>query len=126
MKPELRHNLLYTTMSVCYKESIIEVENILIDTGSASTVFSIDILSAIGVRPEPTDIIRTIRGIGGTETVFSKTVDFVQINDFKIDDFEIEVAGMDYGFSINGILGMDFLIPSGAILDLKAMEINFT
>ncbi|GAB4398787.1 MAG: hypothetical protein OHK0052_21980 [Anaerolineales bacterium] len=39
--------------------------------------------------------------------------------------FEIEVGGMDYGFDMNGILGMDFLLGIGAILDLSQLQITF-
>lgn len=39
-------------------------------------------------------------------------------------DFTIEVGVMDYGLAINGILGMDFLIETGAIIDLARMEIT--
>lgn len=39
-------------------------------------------------------------------------------------DLTIEVGVMDYGFDINGILGMDFLIETGAIIDLARMEIT--
>ena len=31
---------------------------------------------------------------------------------------------MDYGFEINGILGMNFLINSGAIINLKGMHLQ--
>jgi len=31
---------------------------------------------------------------------------------------------MDYGFPIDGILGMDFLTSVGAIIDLDMMEIR--
>jgi hypothetical protein len=40
-------------------------------------------------------------------------------------DFEIEVGGMDYGFEINGILGMDFLLRAGAILNLRELSLEF-
>ncbi|WP_279232902.1 hypothetical protein [Haloimpatiens lingqiaonensis] len=30
---------------------------------------------------------------------------------------------MDYGFDINGIVGMDFLKEIGAVIDLKNMKI---
>lgn len=30
---------------------------------------------------------------------------------------------MDYGFDINGIVGMDFLKAIGAVIDLKNIEI---
>ena len=32
---------------------------------------------------------------------------------------------MDYGFYIDGILGMDFLRAAGAIVDLGALELRF-
>jgi hypothetical protein len=32
---------------------------------------------------------------------------------------------MDYGFEINGILGMDFLTRAGAVLDLGDLTIDF-
>jgi hypothetical protein len=32
---------------------------------------------------------------------------------------------MDYGFKIDGILGMDFLLESGAIINLKDLNIEF-
>jgi hypothetical protein len=32
---------------------------------------------------------------------------------------------MDYGFEINGILGMDFLIRAKAIINLAKMRIDF-
>lgn len=32
---------------------------------------------------------------------------------------------MDYGFPINGILSIDFLVRSGAIINLQEMRIEF-
>ncbi len=32
---------------------------------------------------------------------------------------------MDYGFEMNGILGMDFLMRAGAIINLREMSITF-
>jgi len=43
-----------------------------------------------------------------------------------LPDFEIEVGGMDYGFAINGILGMDFLTRSKAIINLATMKLEFS
>ena len=37
----------------------------------------------------------------------------------------IEVGGMDYGFEINGILGMNFLRPAGVVLNLRKMSLSF-
>jgi len=33
---------------------------------------------------------------------------------------------MDYGFTIDGILGMDFLISTGAILNLRDLTLGYS
>ncbi|MBL7183164.1 MAG: hypothetical protein ISS50_01810, partial [Anaerolineae bacterium] len=38
---------------------------------------------------------------------------------------EIEVGGIDVAFDINGILGMDFLLRTGAIINLGTLQIDF-
>ncbi len=43
----------------------------------------------------------------------------------RLPHFKIEIGGMDYGFEINGILGMDFLIRAKAIINLPEMKIDF-
>jgi hypothetical protein len=67
-----------------------------------------------------------IRGVGGSEVVFARRVDFIQVGERRLADFEIEVGGMDYGFEINGILGMNFLVASEAVIDLKKLELRFS
>ncbi len=70
-------------------------------------------------------MIHAIGGIGGTEFVYSRQVDYLQVDNRKLFDFDIEVGGMDYGFEINGILGMDFLTQTGAIINLRELQIEF-
>jgi hypothetical protein len=41
-----------------------------------------------------------------------------------VDDFAIEVGAMDYGFSLDGIVGMDFLLQVGAVIDLSRLEVH--
>jgi len=38
------------------------------------------------------------------------------VGEHQLPKFEIEVGGMDYGFDIQGILGMDFLRQTRAVL----------
>ena len=121
----LKDNLPFTSVVIGYNGSEVEVTNVLIDTGSASSIFSADIVEHIQIVPSPQDILQVIRGIGGTEVVFKRRVDFLELGEFRLPNFEIEVGGMDYGFKIRGILGMDFLIGSGAIINLKTMQIQF-
>jgi len=36
----------------------------------------------------------------------------------------LTLRGRDYGFAIGGILGMDYLTRTGAVLDLRAMTLD--
>ena len=94
------------------------------DTGSAGTIFSIDKLLAIGLKYAPDDAVHRIHGVGGTEFVFSKTVERLAVGNIYVDDFEIEVGAMNYGFAMDGIIGVDFLLSVGAIIDLAMMEVR--
>jgi predicted aspartyl protease len=125
MRVALKDNLPFITLTITYKGESIDIPNILIDTGSGTTILAADIVSAINVTPSPEDILYTIQGVGGNEVVFSRTVDFLKVGEQTLADFEIEIGGMDYGFEINGILGMDFLICAGAIINLQSMDLQF-
>jgi hypothetical protein len=121
----LKDNLPFTSIVICYQGSSVEISSVLVDTGSASSIFAADIVESVQIVPSPEDIIHVVRGVGGTEVVFKRQVDFIQVGNFNLPDFQIEVGGMDYGFEINGILGMDFLKGSGAIINLTEMKIQF-
>ncbi|MBS3752726.1 MAG: clan AA aspartic protease [Anaerolineales bacterium] len=125
MQLELIDDLPYTILTVNYQSNEIEIEYVLVDTGSASTIFSSDYMARIGISPLPKDTLHTIRGVGGIETVFNREVDHIQLGSKKIEDVVIEVGGMDYGFDINGILGMDVLLSVGAIINLHDKRIDF-
>ncbi len=70
----------------------------LIDTGSASTVLSADVVEAVGISPRPEDVINKLRGIGGTEVVYMRVVDRLAVGEASVSNFEVEIGGMDYGF----------------------------
>ncbi len=126
MQLSLNYDLPFLSITIAYKGNAKKISNVLVDTGSGSSILSADLLMEIGIFPSPEDILYSIRGIGGNEAVFARRVEYLQVGEFKISDFEIEVGGLNYGFEINGILGMDFLSSAGAIIDLREMKIEFT
>lgn len=126
MKLLLKDDIPFITITVAYKGAEIEISDILIDTGSATTILSTDIVASIGIVPSPEDILHTIRGVGGREVVFRRTLDYFQVGDSQFSNFPIDIGGMDYGFDINGILGMDFLTSVGAVINLREMKLEFT
>lgn len=101
MQLTLKDELPFTTLKIAYQGAEIEVADVLVDTGSASTILSADIMAQIGITPEPTDMLQ------------------------RLSQFQIEIGGMDYGFGISGILGMDFLVQAGAIIHLRDLELEF-
>jgi predicted aspartyl protease len=123
MKIKIQDNLPYVTVSLTYRGQEVIFQRVLLDTGSASTVLSADKVLAVDLRLEPDDVVRRIRGVGGSEFVFTKRVDKLSIGELQVNNFEIEVGAMDYGLEIDGIVGMDFLLQIGANIDLAQLEI---
>jgi hypothetical protein len=124
MKIQIENGLPYVTAIIEYRGQQATFPRVLLDTGSAGTIFAIDKLSAIRLQYEPQDSVHRIRGVGGTEFVFTKKVDRLGFDEILVRDFEIEVGAMDYGFEMNGIIGMDFLIKTGAVIDLERLEVR--
>lgn len=125
MRLILLDRLPFVTITIAYEGATTDVSNVLVDTGSASTIVSADAVAAIGIVPLPDDPLYRIRGVGGREAVFSRRLGYIQLGERRLLDFEIEVGGMDYGFEVNGILGMDFLMAAGSVINLRDMEISF-
>ena len=125
MKMRLRYGLPFVEMSVVYGGKTTQLVHVLVDTGSAGTLVSIDAVAKIQIEPQPQDRLRTIRGVGGTEAVFTRRIDQLEVVGTCVEDFDVEVGGMDYGFEIDGIIGTDFLTRSGAIIDMGRCELEF-
>ena len=121
----LKDDLPFTTVTAAYQGKATKISDMLVDTGSATTILSADAVHAIRIVPLPEDKLHVIRGVGGSELVFSRWMDYLQVGTQRLSDFETEIGGMDYGFEINGILGMDFLSLAGAVINLRAMTIEF-
>ena len=111
-------------MTVVYRDASVEVPRVIVDTGSASTILNADLMETLGIVPEPSDRLGTLRGVGGREVVFARHVDRLLVGDTGMSDFEIEIGGMDYGFGLDGILGMDFVRGTGAIVNLRALNLE--
>lgn len=126
MKIEIRNGLAYISVSLTYQGRQIAIDNVLLDTGSAGTVFSADKMLDAGLHIEPHDMIRRIRGVGGTEFVFTKQIDMLCLDKLRVTDFNIEIGAMNYGVEMNGILGLNFLLQAGAHIDLEGLEIYKT
>lgn len=119
----LYENLPFVEIVINYRNQELSLKNVLVDTGSAGTIFAADRLLAIGLLYEDNDTVDRIRGVGGSEWVFIKKIESLKLGTLLLSNFAIEVGAMNYGFDIDGIIGMDFLTKVGATIDLKHLEI---
>lgn len=52
------------------------------------------------------------------------SIDKLIMGELEVKDFEVEIGVMDYGFDIDGILGMNFLIQTSAVIDIEQFEVR--
>ena len=121
----LRDDLLLVPVIVAYQGRQVQIPDLVVDTGSATTMISTDAVAQVGIVPEPQDTLHVVRGLGGSEVVFSRRVDCLLIGPRAVEQYEVEVGGIDAAFDINGILGLDVLLQTGAVLDLGALQLDF-
>jgi Aspartyl protease len=100
------------------------LETVLLDTGSAGTVFNTLRLREMGIGFAPGDPVHKIRGVGGSEFVFSKKLERISVFELELLDFQVEVSPMNYGIDMDGILGLDFLTQTRAIIDLDILMLR--
>jgi predicted aspartyl protease len=123
VKLDLKYGLPFCKITLIYKGKSMKLGNVLIDTGSVGTILKMDRVDELGITIEKDDTIETISGVGGIEFVYKKNIDGIKLGNLVISNFIIEVGAMDYGFEINGIIGMNFLREAGAIINLGKMAI---
>ena len=124
MKIRIHGRLPYISASLAYNGQVLTLEDVLLDTGSGASVFSADEMMRLGILPEPQDRLIRIAGVGGSEFVFSRRVDRLALGEMEVTDMEVQVGAMAYGFPIQGIIGMDFLLRIGAVIDFDALEVS--
>lgn len=120
----IENGLLLTDMQITLSEQSLHLQRILVDTGSGSTVISTDLAESIGIVPEENDTIYRISGVGGSESVYSKTVDSVSIGEMQTETFELEIGAMNYGFDLDGIIGLDLLQQLKGVINIHELVLQ--
>lgn len=117
----IEDGLLLTDLELTFRETSILIKRVLVDTGSSGSIISTDLAESIGLIAEENDMIYRITGVGGSEFVFSKKVNSIKIGNTVVNDFPLEIGAMDYGFDLNGIIGLDFLEEIKAIINIDQL-----
>lgn len=124
MRLVYRDSLLFTSVTVVHQGVCLDIAELLVDTGSATTLLAVDAVAPLGIQPEVTDHLFRIRGVGGVEYVFSRTIDAIMVSGHEITSIDVEFGALDYGFRMNGILGLDTLLRANAVIDLHCLTIE--
>lgn len=121
----IEDDLLLTDMIVFFRGKSVRLHRVLVDTGSGGTIISTDLAETIGIIAEEDDMIYRITGVGGSEFVYSKKVDSIRLGDVEANNFTIEVGAMNYGFRLEGIIGLDLLQELKAIINIDKLLLEF-
>ena len=82
------------------------------------------------MRSTMTDLVNELREMtsAGTADYTLGTITYWSDDDLQgdldVNRFEVEIGAMDYGYNIDGIIGVDFLMQVGAMIDLANLEIR--
>jgi len=114
----------YVVATLVHHGSSLTLDHVLLDTGSITSVFRSDLVKPIGLTLEKSDPIRFMRGVGGREAVIEKRVDSISVGPHTLQNYTMQLGGLNYGMPLDGILGLDFLLAVGATLDLKTLDIR--
>src|SRR5690625_2252424 len=124
-KLKIEDGLLLTDIKLTFRGKSLCLKRVLVDTGSGGTIVSTNLAESIGIIAEEDDMIYRITGVGGSEFVFTKEIDSINIADAEIRDFTLEVGAMNYEFDLDGIIRLDFLQKIKAIINLDKLTIDF-
>jgi hypothetical protein len=119
-----RDGIPFTNVTLVFNGIILVLDHVLVDTGSGACVFKTDTLARMGILPNQEDVIQTMGGIGGVEYVVEKQIDSLQVGTLIASPITIQMGAMDYGIPMDGILGADFLLQTGAVIDFDGLEIR--
>ncbi len=124
MRLRLEGRLPFVNATLGFGGRQLTFKRVLLDTGSGGSVFAADAVRNLGIEPSGDDILRRIRGVGGAEFVYSKRVESLAVGNMSVEAFEVQIGAMEYGFPLQGLLGMDFLLATRAVIDLGSLEID--
>lgn len=113
------------SIPITYHTKTMIMENVLIDTGCANTIFDTDTIEEIGLTIDPTQGKATyMYGVGGrSEVCFQQNVEAIQIDSFPLKNFVIQLGMTTIPYGFNALLGSDFFVAAKLRIDFSNYEI---
>lgn len=121
MKIQMEDGLPIVSVSLRYKGRVLILDNMLLDTGCSNTIFDTDEVEEVGLKIDRKNgKPRRMYGVGGeSELCYEQTVTGLEIDNFLLDSFQLQLGITKETYGFNGILGVDFMIKSGLVIDFN-------
>ena len=124
MNIRIDQGLPLVTCKIFYQKSTVLLNDVLIDTGSAATVFDSDSVASIGLLPNSDARIVKMYGIGGkSDYCFELMTEGLMIDRFLLHHFTIQLGNLRDAYGFHAILGVDFLLATGLLMDLNQLAL---
>lgn len=123
MRIEKKHGLLVAFMTITFRGKSKTICDLVIDTGAAHSIISLDEVEEIGVAGELGDEIVYMHGIGGTEQSLRKQVDWILFDNLSLKNAYLDFWDFSSHGGINGLIGLDILEAGEFVIDTKTREI---
>jgi predicted aspartyl protease len=120
----IRNGLPFVAVELTHNGKTLLPGDFLIDTGSAGTMIDAEYALELCLTPGKQEKIARITGVGGAEFVYLKVLEKIAVGSLIVTGLVVEVGAVTHGFGFGGILGMDFLSATNAIIDLRSMELR--
>ncbi|THF83333.1 aspartyl protease family protein [Cohnella fermenti] len=78
--------LLFSSITIMHRGKTMIIPNVVIDTGAAESILSIDAVEELFNDYEPEDQLRFMTGIGGREASVRRKIDLVKFHSFQMQD----------------------------------------
>jgi len=123
MKLRIKQNFPYCKIKIYNGKNSINLENVIIDICSSTTMISTDKALEIGLKPELKDKISGILGINGPEFVCEKMLDQINFDNKILNNIKVDIGSLCMD-DIDAIIGMDILLQLKAVIDFGKMAIT--
>lgn len=119
IKLRFQKYLLFCSLDLKINNQNLHLENVLIDTGSATTLINADYILLDG-----NEKIKNAQGIGGYEKILVKNFETLKLNDIALNNICLSIGDMDYGIDIDLLIGLDILKILNANINVKNMTLE--
>jgi len=123
MNFNFRSGLIWISIDIEYEGENINIDNCILDTGSATTAIDIDLVEFNYKKPS---FVKRLVGIGGgTQEVINQEVKKITIDQMSLENVEIEFGDIQADLGINGFIGTDVLRHFDINIKFSTKELYF-